>query len=62
MTQIKPVTGTLRIIIYGAGAIGGVLGGLLTLSGTPVVMIGRPGNVDAIRKNGLKVTGGHRAR
>ena len=26
MTQIKPVTGTLRIIIYGAGAIGGVLG------------------------------------
>ena len=56
MTQIKPVTGTLRIIIYGAGAIGGVLGGLLTLSGTPVVMIGRPGNVDAIRKNGLKVT------
>jgi len=33
MTQIKPVTGTLRIIIYGAGAIGGVLGGLLDTFG-----------------------------
>ena len=55
MTQIKPVTDKLRIVIYGAGAIGGVLGGLLAFSGTPVIMIGRTNNVDAIRKNGLKL-------
>ena len=45
----------LRIIIYGAGAVGGVVGGLLTLAGTPVVLIGRPGNVNVIREHGLRV-------
>jgi len=45
----------MRIIIYGAGAVGGVVGGLLALSGTPVVMVGRPQNVAAIRENGLKL-------
>lgn len=46
---------SLRIVIYGAGAIGSVVGGLLALAGTPVVLIGRPGNVSAIRQNGLRV-------
>ena len=55
MTQIKSETDKMRIIIYGAGAVGGVLGGLLALSGTPVVMVGRPQNVAAIRENGLKL-------
>ena len=45
----------LRIIIYGAGAVGGVVGALLALSGTPVLLIGRPGNVDAIREHGLRI-------
>jgi len=44
-----------RIIIYGAGAVGGVLGGLLALSGTPVIIIGRAGNVMAIQEHGLKL-------
>jgi 2-dehydropantoate 2-reductase len=49
------MTDKMRIIIYGAGAVGGVVGGLLALSGTPVVMVGRPPNVAAIRENGLKL-------
>ena len=42
----------LRIVIYGAGAIGGVVGGLLALSGTPVLLIGRPSNVNTILEHG----------
>jgi len=45
----------MRIIIYGAGAVGGAVGGLLALSGTPVILIGRPNNVNAIRESGLKL-------
>ena len=45
----------LRIIIYGAGAVGGVVGGLLALAGTTVVLIGRPGNMNVIRENGLRI-------
>ena len=44
-----------RIVIYGAGAVGGVVGGLLALSGTPVLLIGRPGNAEAILKHGLRI-------
>ena len=55
MTDSKPVTDKMRIVIYGAGAVGGVVGGLLALSGTPVVMIGRPNNVAVIRRHGLKL-------
>jgi 2-dehydropantoate 2-reductase len=46
---------SLRIVIYGAGAVGGVVGGLLALSDTPVVLIGRPNNVNAIREHGLLI-------
>jgi 2-dehydropantoate 2-reductase len=43
----------MRAIIYGAGAIGGVVGGHLALTGTEVVLIGRPGHVNAINQHGL---------
>jgi 2-dehydropantoate 2-reductase len=46
---------SIRIVIYGAGAVGGVVGGLLALSGTPVLLIGRPGNVSAILAHGLRI-------
>jgi 2-dehydropantoate 2-reductase len=52
---VKKNSETLRIVIYGAGAVGGMVGGLLALSDTPVIMIGRPNNVDVIRKQGLKL-------
>lgn len=43
----------MRFIIYGAGGIGGVIGGHLARTGHDVVLIGRPGHVNAINKNGL---------
>ncbi|MBI2847708.1 MAG: ketopantoate reductase family protein [Chloroflexi bacterium] len=46
----------MRVIIHGAGAIGGVVGGHLALAGTKVIMIGRCGHVNNIREQGLKLT------
>ena len=42
-----------RVAVVGAGAVGGYFGGLLARAGAPVVMIGRPAFVEAVRKNGL---------
>lgn len=42
-----------KIAVVGAGAVGGYFGGLLARAGAPVVMIGRPVFVEAVRKNGL---------
>lgn len=44
----------MRVIIYGAGAIGGVVGGHLAATGHDVVFIGRPGHVNAIRQHGFR--------
>jgi 2-dehydropantoate 2-reductase len=46
--------GEMRLIIYGAGGIGCVMGGHLYLKGQEVVLIGRPGHVNAINEKGLK--------
>src|ERR1700675_4598671 len=42
-----------RIAVVGAGAVGGYYRGLLARAGAPVVMIGRPAFVEAVKKNGL---------
>jgi 2-dehydropantoate 2-reductase len=42
-----------KIAVVGAGAVGGYFGGLLARAGAPVVMIGRPAFVEAVRENGL---------
>ncbi len=42
-----------KIAVVGAGAVGGYFGGLLARAGAPVVTIGRPAFVEAVRKNGL---------
>jgi 2-dehydropantoate 2-reductase len=42
-----------KIAVVGAGAVGGYFGGLLARTGAPVVMIGRPAFVEAVKKNGL---------
>ncbi len=44
----------MRIIIYGAGGIGCVMGGHLARTGQDVLLVGRPGHVNAINRNGLK--------
>lgn len=42
-----------RVVVVGAGAVGGYFGGLLAHAGAPVVMIGRKAFVDAVTKSGL---------
>ncbi|WP_219974701.1 ketopantoate reductase family protein [Rubrobacter xylanophilus] len=46
-----------RIAIIGAGAIGSVLGALLSRAGHDVTLIGRPAHVDRIQRDGLHVEG-----
>jgi 2-dehydropantoate 2-reductase len=45
----------MRIVIYGAGAIGGVLGARLHQSGQEVVLIARGAHFEAMRDHGLTV-------
>src|ERR1700693_97294 len=45
----------MKIAIIGAGAIGGYVGVKLALAGEDVTFIGRGANLDAIRKNGMKL-------
>jgi len=52
----------MRVIVYGAGAIGGVVGGHLARVGNEVVLVGRPSQVEAIHESGLRLvtpTGTH---
>ncbi len=52
----------MRYIIYGAGGIGSIMGGHLFRTGHEAVLIGRPGHVNAVNANGLKLvtpTGTH---
>jgi 2-dehydropantoate 2-reductase len=45
----------MRYIIYGAGAIGGSIGGLLHAGGFETALICRGAQLDAVRENGLEV-------
>jgi len=44
-----------RFVIYGAGAVGGGLGALLTQAGHEVVLVARGPHLDALRSGGLKL-------
>jgi len=44
----------MRFIIYGAGAVGGVVGAQLHKAGEDVILIARGAHLEAIRKNGLR--------
>jgi 2-dehydropantoate 2-reductase len=48
MTNNKP-----KVAVVGAGAVGGYFGGMLARAGLPVVLIGRPSVVEAVRRSGL---------
>ena len=43
----------VKIAVMGAGAVGCYYGGLLARAGHDVVLIGRAGHVEAIRRAGL---------
>jgi len=47
----------LRLVVFGAGAIGSLLGAYLDRSGQEVTLVGRPDHVQAIRARGLRVEG-----
>jgi 2-dehydropantoate 2-reductase len=42
-----------KVAVVGAGAVGGYFGGMLARAGLPVVLIGRPSFVEAVRRSGL---------
>jgi 2-dehydropantoate 2-reductase len=45
----------VRVIIVGAGAVGGFIGARLALAGNQVTLVGRPWLVDAVRAQGLRL-------
>ncbi len=45
----------MRIIVYGAGGIGSIVGGNLARNGHDVILIARPGHAQAINELGLKL-------
>jgi 2-dehydropantoate 2-reductase len=47
----------MKIAVIGAGAIGSVIGGLLSKAGEDVTLIGRKTHIDAINQNGLVLEG-----
>ena len=46
-----------RIVVFGAGAVGCLVGGLLHQAGHDVAFVGRRGVVDAIRTSGIRIAG-----
>ena len=44
----------MRVIVYGAGAVGGVIGARLFQAGHDVVLIARGAHYEAIRNKGLR--------
>ena len=42
-----------KIAVVGAGAVGGYFGGMLARAGAPVIFVGRPAFVDAVKQKGL---------
>jgi 2-dehydropantoate 2-reductase len=45
----------MRVIVFGAGAVGSVIGGRLHQGGVETVLVGRAAHVDAIRSDGLRL-------
>ncbi len=47
----------MRVVVFGAGAIGSLFGASLAHGGHEVLLIGRPDHVAAVRAHGLRITG-----
>src|SRR5687768_4429107 len=51
--MINHLNGKLKVLTFGAGAIGTYIGGSLALAGHKVVFLERPAKVDELRRRGL---------
>jgi 2-dehydropantoate 2-reductase len=47
----------MKVLIYGAGSVGSVVGGFLAKAGHDVTLVGRAGHLDAIARAGLRISG-----
>jgi len=47
----------VRIVVYGAGALGSAFGGMQAMAGNDVVLVGRPPHTSAIQSGGLFLAG-----
>lgn len=47
----------MRIVVFGGGAVGGLLSGFLVRGGHSVILVARPATVSAIRMYGLRIEG-----
>ncbi len=47
----------IRTLIFGSGAVGALIGGLLANAGHPVYFVGRQWNIAGIRSNGITISG-----
>ena len=56
------MTAVERIVVVGAGAIGGWIAGKLALAGEPVSVLARGGTLEALRSSGLHLTEGDATR
>lgn len=43
----------MRYVVYGAGAVGGVIGAHLHLAGLPTTLVARGAHLEAVRRDGL---------
>ena len=51
------VVRSMRVLVFGAGAIGSVLGGFLAKAGHDVTLLGRAWHLDVVRNQGLLISG-----
>ncbi len=47
----------MRVLIYGAGSVGSVVGGFMAKGGHEITLVGRASHMDAINQNGLRISG-----
>lgn len=47
----------MRVLVYGAGAVGSALGGMLAAHGDEVTLLGRAPHLHAVRERGLRISG-----
>jgi 2-dehydropantoate 2-reductase len=55
--ELEPEVRGMRIVVVGAGGVGGLIGGLLAKSGADVAFVARGRQLEALRTRGLRVEG-----